>query len=45
MDELKNATDNFTTKVGQGASGFVYRAKLPGNRLGAVKRATNLDTD
>lgn len=43
MEELANATDNFTTKVGQGVSGFVYRAKFPGNKLGAVKRATNLD--
>lgn len=42
-EELANATDNFTTKVGQGVSGFVYRANLPGNRVGAVKRATNLD--
>jgi hypothetical protein len=42
-EELAKATDNFTTKVGQGVSGFVYRANLPGNRMGAVKRAINLD--
>jgi hypothetical protein len=43
MEELANATNNFTTKVGQGVSGFVYRANLPGDRMGAVKRATDLD--
>lgn len=42
-EELAKATDNFRNKVGQGASGFVYRANLPGNRIGAVKRATDLD--
>lgn len=42
-EELADATANFSTKVGQGVSGFVYRANLPGNRIGAVKRATDLD--
>lgn len=42
-EEIADATDNFRTEVGQGVSGSVYRANLPGNRIGAVKRATNLD--
>lgn len=42
-EEIADATDNFGTEVGQGVSGSVYRANLPGNRIGAVKRATNLD--
>eukprot|EP01018_Ginkgo_biloba_P000793 Gb_24069 [translate_table: standard] len=40
MQELAIATDNFTTKVGEGGFGTVYRACLADKRIGAVKRAT-----
>lgn len=42
-EELANYTNHFSTEIGKGMSGFVYRADLPGGRVGAVKRATNLD--
>lgn len=40
MWEMLQATDNFSTKVGQGAFGEVYRAHLENNMVGGVKRAT-----
>lgn len=40
LKQLKAATSNFKTKVGEGGFGVVYRAKLQDGRLVAVKRAT-----
>lgn len=37
--QLERATKNFTTKVGEGGFGTVYRANLRGGVEGAVKRA------
>ncbi|PKH74740.1 hypothetical protein CRG98_050047, partial [Punica granatum] len=36
--ELKKATRNFREEIGRGAWGSVYKAVLPGERVGAVKR-------
>ncbi|KAB2015415.1 hypothetical protein ES319_D08G023600v1, partial [Gossypium barbadense] len=44
-EELATATDNFTTQIGSGGFGTVYRGVLPDESVVAVKRITNLGVE
>ncbi|MBA0736130.1 hypothetical protein Gogos_009704 [Gossypium gossypioides] len=44
-EELATATDNFTTRIGSGGLGTVYKGVLPDESVVAVKRITNLGVE
>ncbi|XP_021855706.1 G-type lectin S-receptor-like serine/threonine-protein kinase At5g35370 isoform X2 [Spinacia oleracea] len=44
-EELREATDNFSTQIGSGGFGAVYKGKLPDKSVVAVKKITNLGVE